>query len=762
MKQGVLKWLSREWSIILAFLAVISLFLIIPYIPTEARLSAIERQELDGINTLFREGRLQETKNGLESFARRHPGSPLLGEVNFLLASAILNLARDKFSLSKAWQILAYLEEARRLGMGDNKIDSVLYEVACLLRENDELKDAISIYSTLRERMGDKILLDIALTYSMFKDVLGEEFLPTALGYIEEFLLKAKGKEITDGYLLKAEILKRHKRFSAALDTLNFAEDKGVSPKFYIERAKLNIKLQKIDNASSDLQKVLEVGNSQEKDIATYFLGTICIIKNDPEAIQFFNKLIGSPILSGLPILCKGKFQLSEHSEEAFENILAGLKLVKKPVTFEEFDFNVDEFYLLLKRLWEGTEESETLLKYPVILQEFSRLYPNEPRYLEDCAKIYAKIAKDYKRKSLEVKKIGNLATYLELGQKVDNFYSKSGEYFLRITILPDIREDVKANAFKSAADVFLEGGYYLRASENYHTFGEYFPSDQSIVFQEAVSLKMAKLYERALNVFERCIEQFKKDSPYTAKAVVEKAKILLDLGKCQDAVSTVDMILKDESMEYGLAPTDFIWRYALFLKGLAHFEMARVAKTEPQTDERKVSNLFTQSRGIFTEFLKRYGEDINCDSRILAAFYIARTYTDEKRWKDALDFYKKSIRFAEKREEFLGDEEKEVLKQTHFYIGDIYFIVGDYKDALEAYTIGYRKYIADKDRIWGLVGISKTYLKMGQEEQAKLWLENAKNTFSENEKVYIEAPRGFGANFWKKMISEIEEKLPR
>ena len=779
----------HEWNVILSFVAFFSLLFIYPYIPTKARLEAMERDELESVKYFISNAYYDDAKKGIAAFVERHPSSNFVAEAYYLLARIDIDVTKEKgFFAPNLNSAISNLKSAAEYGFEKSKVDASLLEVAYILRDNNSLDKSIEIFKSLT--VGDKyqpsILLDIAISYALYRTVTPEDEvtrLKQSFEYIDKFLAVASEAERIDGHLVKARCLRLHNKYRGASDILDAIEktykDSPKMPLLYLERGKLYLKQGILDKAEQDLITAL-TGLTEKSlaDEATYFLGETYLKGRDKRAIAQYQKLIQTgSLLSPIANLSAGRYLFSTKRDESLEYIVAGLRGIITTIMLDKYEFDVPAFRDMLKEVLTAESNVEKLVRYVDILKEIERLYPSNLVYFRDSSEVYKRIASHYTRLGDEQLGAGLENEAVKMYNIANSYYMKSALKYLDIVGISELSDNEKASAYRDAADAFFTGKYYINAAENYGIYSHYNLNPQYGVFMEGLSLKLNGIYEAkdpsapdALKAFNKCIANFNKFSDYTRKAILEKGKILMELGRYQLAIEEFNRLLQDEQGLYDANPLSDEWRRALYLKGVTYYLIASKQRRDALSSKnenmmKNVTNVISNARTTFSEFVERYVSNVGTNSKpdglgLGAMFYLAKTYSDENQWGDALKHFRSAVEFGLVVYNELNGEEKEMLKQSYFNIGDMLFNTGNYPDARKAYDSAYRKYSADKERIWGLIGISRCYLKMGKNDEAKLWYENAKNTLESKRDAYKEAPRGFGVEFWESRLNDLKVEI--
>lgn len=278
------------------------------------------------------------------------------------------------------------------------------------------------------------------------------------------------------------------------------------------------------------------------------------------------------------------------------------------------------------------------------------------------------------------------------------------------------------------AADHYYRGGSYSRASR---VLREYLRNEA----RRRNSLALLRLGEcllamgrvdESLLVFTECSEFHRKDAAsYPARVL--SAHAYLEKGLPDKAEQ---MLLANLSGE--LAPTSIEWRDSLFALAEMYYQMRRDQDAIPKLEE----------------FIRRYPEE---PRSVKAKYYLAEIYAriawnqmtstydrrDDMRssiagretLSRALEYYRqvRTDLDAQWEAEEPTEETRKILRNTYFGIGWACYHLGQFNDAMAAYTTVTNRFQAEPEVLQAYLEIARCRLAMGQTAQARISLEQAR-----------------------------------
>jgi tetratricopeptide (TPR) repeat protein len=775
---------SREWPVILGFVAILSLPLY-PFIkPTPQKILAAQQRELELAQHLIKLNDYRSAEFKLIEFFKRYPGSKLLPEAYFTLARAIIeSLKEEGFVAFRLDNALELLSRARKGGIPEGRLADLEHQAAILLEENKSYQKAIEIYKGLVPTLGPRILLKIAKIYGLSLPVSPEDIhsrIIDTFAYLDRYIGEVPKDQALAAHLLKLKVFDRFKEYEAATELISMlkqaylqAKDKEKGLIEFVE-GKILLHMDKIDLAErSFLASTRYLAKEQillEK--ALYYLGYTRMLKLDPKTMVPLSELIAAKsVLTPIAHLVAGRYYLGLPSpegmgKEAFTHLSLGLKGLKDTGLLTEYELKLETIRDILKSQWVKETSGKFVKEYLTIMREIERIEPEEVKYKQDVADIYLHLARIYRRESDQERLAGNLTYSQELLLLSDTYHHKRAQKLLEITVMgAHLPHSRIAEAYRQAAEAYRSGRYFIQAAETFAKYAKFLTQPQEALLNQAICLKSAKVYHTedpekpdALKILDSCIKLFDPKSPLTHQAMFERIEILIELGRYEAAISDSNLILKDDLGVYGVTPESDIWKGAIYFNGLASFKLAQKLSSEGTHPQEEIIRIYRQAREAFGEYLERYQDNLP-PYGLECTFYMARLEFLEERWESSVSYLRKTVELVK---EEIGTQAG-IAKLACFYIGDAYYNLGDYTRAIRAYEAAIRRYAGDKDRIWGLIGLARSYLRLGKLKSAINWFENARTIFEINRKAFEqESAQEFGAGFWSNQLATLEKEIEK
>jgi len=278
------------------------------------------------------------------------------------------------------------------------------------------------------------------------------------------------------------------------------------------------------------------------------------------------------------------------------------------------------------------------------------------------------------------------------------------------------------------AAEHYYRGGSYSRASRVYREYlrNEARRRNPIALLRLGECLLALGRVDEALLVLNECIEFHRKDAAsYSARLLAAHAH--MEKGSLDKAE---EMLLANLSGE--LAPTSVEWRDSLFTLGEMYYQLRRDQDAIPRLEEA----------------IRRYPEDPRSTK---AKYYLAEIYsrlawnrmmlspsssaatpdmaTIRNDFLRSLHYYRQvqsDLDFQWTTEEPSEDTRK-MLRNTYFAIGRVCYHLGQFAEAVAAFTTITNRFQAEPEVLDAYVEIARCRRAMGQNPDARIALEQAK-----------------------------------
>jgi len=278
------------------------------------------------------------------------------------------------------------------------------------------------------------------------------------------------------------------------------------------------------------------------------------------------------------------------------------------------------------------------------------------------------------------------------------------------------------------AADHYYRGASYSRASRVYREYLRNEPRRRNPIALLRLGeclLAMGRIDESLL-VLQECVEFHRKDAAsYSARLLTAQAyseKGLPDKAE--------EVLLANLSGE--LAPTSVEWRDSLFALGEMYYQLGRDQDAIPRLEE----------------FLRRYPQDPRTVktqyylgeihfriawNRMISSYNRQETPQNSATIRDpllqSLGYYRQVQNTLDSHwgTEEPTDETRKLLRNTYFGIGAACYHLGQFNDALAAYTTVTNRFQADPEVLDAYIEIARCRQAMGRPKDVRIALEQAR-----------------------------------
>lgn len=735
--------LWREWPLIAAILGIASLALL----PTLARSPELrDQRERQALDELKRRVDLDPaaTEPLLRAFIAAHPESHRLPEARFFLGKAIIQRGRagefpGPYALGAAWTAIS---SAREGGFEAARTWELQREIARQLDERGYFREATLRFSEIhRAGVMPDAALDLARTLAKraLRDPAAREaLLDEAASRISEYLRTAPPEKRLRAFLTQSDIYWRAGRYSEILPLLlrelrefPSEEDQG---RLYLELGKALTRQHRHDEALEALDRAEQLlGETSWRDHAVFFKAVLHQRAGEPECAELCERLfrLNSPLVP-VARLVLGLYELEvrAQSSDPIGALSAGLAEIRRPAIFDEAGFDFDEFYRSVRQSWVKEEDRATLVRTAALYRDLTRLYPASTAYVRDHALVWLKAGE----------------------------HAKAAERFLALAALvgdPAERE----RAVHEAADACAAAkDLHARAATLYRKYFELNPkANAEGLYLQAQELQREGCYRSprtgesdALSVFAEYIQRARPEDPLLPKALLQRGRMLAELGLREDAVEEFGRLLSGTE---GLAidPTAPEWAEALLGRGRALLELVVSMPAETPTLRRR--KLAAEGRNDLREYLERYSERFDHRAgSVEASSLLARSAILERDWPAAME--------ALARIESLTEPGSEERQQARFLKGDALFGQGQWDRAVEAYSAAYRADLTSDDRLWGLIGRARAYVRLGRREEARRDFENGRAIYDGRKEMFDRSLAGKGKDIWGPALQALGKEL--
>jgi len=278
------------------------------------------------------------------------------------------------------------------------------------------------------------------------------------------------------------------------------------------------------------------------------------------------------------------------------------------------------------------------------------------------------------------------------------------------------------------AADHYYRGASYSRASRVYR---EYLRNEArrrnpiALLRLGECLLAMGRIDESLL-VLQECIEFHRKDAAsYSARLLAAYA--YLEKGLPDKAE---EMLLANLSGE--LAPTSVEWRDSLFALGEMYYQMGRDQDAIPRLEE-SIRRYPQDPRSVKSQYYLAEIHSRIAWNRMISSYNRQDTPQNSATVRGALlrslEYYRQVQNTLDSQWgiEEPTEETRKILRNTYFGIGFACYHLGQFNDALAAYTTVTNRFQADPEVLDAYIKIARCRQAMGQPGDVRIALEQAR-----------------------------------
>jgi TolA-binding protein len=234
---------------------------------------------------------------------------------------------------------------------------------------------------------------------------------------------------------------------------------------------------------------------------------------------------------------------------------------------------------------------------------------------------------------------------------------------------------------------------------------------------------------QRALQSLHECIQQHPRDvAIYRARLLASRAAV--NLGDLRQA----ETFLQDNLNGEQLTPASKEWRDSLFALAELLHDVGRyreaIQRLEESLQRYPDAPQATVTQYLLADSLRRQAMDLRArpDKEISSLVRGERAGESQRLFHRALEVYGfLQGNLSRRDEESLTPQEKAVLRNSRFAIGDTCFALQRYADALRAYQSAANHYATSPEALDAYLQIANVYRRMDRPAEARTSLEQAR-----------------------------------
>lgn len=310
------------------------------------------------------------------------------------------------------------------------------------------------------------------------------------------------------------------------------------------------------------------------------------------------------------------------------------------------------------------------------------------------------------------------------------------------------------------SSQCYMEGHDYIHAAEvlqEYLNNGSRQRHPQALVDLGEAQLNLGRM-DGALAAFEECIEFHPRDAAaYRARLIASQAHE--EKGEMEQAET-----LLDSNLNGHLAPSSIEWRDSLFAIGRLYYREGRYEEAAERLEEA----------------VRRWPPS-ECDQTLPAYFLLAECYrshaailrkqvdndlvesvrqTNLRRVYNhltkACEYYALVQQSLNERQESqqLTEVERKTLRNCYFAIGATWFDLGDYENAIRAYTAASTRYQNSPEALEAYVQIARAYQRLSNPQEARATVRRGEEVLKrlESQADFLQSTN-LDAQQWKELL---------
>jgi len=322
----------------------------------------------------------------------------------------------------------------------------------------------------------------------------------------------------------------------------------------------------------------------------------------------------------------------------------------------------------------------------------------------------------------------------LGLAEATANEAQKKHLYLTSAAVLDGLAQDYPGSdhvpdALWNAAEALYKAGEYAAATGTYRRFAESKwddPRASEAIYKRGLCYKMLGLHDAAIQAF-RVNEVSFPFVIYAYESRYEKGRCYLAKGDAATAQKVLLDILHDPKF----SPESSVWRRALFCLGEAYW-------SDGEAEE---------AANVLGEALERYPSDPEANR---ARWMLAESFMSLSLYVEAINELKALVSTMPATAENIPQ-----LTQASLLLGDCYYTLQEYREALESYKDAVRYSGKATEAGWALFQTANCYYNIGEVDSARAAYKRAKLVISSlPEDAFSAAPEGLRKKFWEELLA--------
>lgn len=772
---------GREWPILFALAAIVSLWWLPPNVPTAGNWKAKDQGILARAGELHAAGRSDEALALIARYFAERAGSTLIGDAHLTEARIRVDILKrqtpppvDQIRLAEQ----AYAR-ARDAGVPEPQMRQERLDLARWLASRGFYGEAYDVQNELRKDLTDGILQQLQflegakLAARSDRPDLGER---RALFLLEQFdrvmgdsalrawgvSARARVESILASRRLPAAVNDEEReaavrRFESALERMSEALVEfprgDHRAEHFLERARLYKRMaalrpsQKdffLSQARLDLDRAIELGTGPVHEEAAYQFGDVLRMAGVPGALDALEDVIeAGGEAAPLARIAQARALLEQTGYVSFPEYLKGLGALEARGPIEAYDLDVGE---VIEELSEAGRRAATpAATYDVILllRELRRLYPENVALTAVTSELYLRAARMLGERRLEALAERDEERARSDRRAATEYYKRYADLRAQLAEQPDLGQRERERYRREAANMLYEGRLFDRAAEAYARASAN-PLDR---LMQGLSLKHAGAVPAAFDTLSIFTGTYDDANILMPTALLLEGDALAQMGRHADALDRYKRVQQirgptdpDKFLGVLLKDTEGIrldlwddppgevdptyWGESFVSIARTAYRWARQEQASGSPELRR--RALMEGAGALDEYRRRYLAGYEAGTApppagALSVYYLTALFTlEEGRWKDADAPLEQAVRLGRSRDYADTPSERRMWRTAHTLLGDAALSREEFGSAEARYDEAVRRFNAHPESMFARVGKLKALIAQGKLDEAK------------------------------------------
>lgn len=767
---------AREWPLIGALVAAVSLVNLPANIPTSANWQVKDDLVLTVARARLEAGNADGALELTERFTKKRSDSMILDRMWFLDAQA--RVARIRAN-PVPQEVRKAENSFRRAVEAEFPEPAVRAERLALIEflggQGLHVEAYIAADELMRDTADDPQMLLEGAIWAARAGVSGrsEKFRDAseAVRLLAEFERRTAGdprlRALSEP--VRARILSMQGRDAEALDGLNFALvefNQGAHlPATYVQRARVLRRLARRSPAPAELlaeaRRDLEEALARTKDPlladeAKVLLGDTLRTLGLPVARDRLRELVEAETPSA-PMARLSLARTRINGAIDFVGAQEGLAGIPSRFALEAYDLDVAELVAEIERDGLGSAEPERTLQAADLIHELRRLYPEREGLKAQESDLSLQAARQLAARARRLQERDDAAGAAADRRAAADQYLRSAELQKELSAAADLpRTDVEDHLRRQANRLF-EGRLFQKAAQAYEALFKMRPDERLDHLMQAVSFREAGDVLRAHAILSEFIGRYSDVEFLKPDALLMDGEVLSEMGRYADAIARFrrvrelaavgpdapDLFWSDQlpraqgirldlwGREAAARGSLTYWGRSLLGTADAAYQWARLERgllAKDEKAERRRGEALEAGIGALEEFSERYlaGVPVPPGGALKVAYLEALLKIEQDRWPEATGLIGRALEIGQRPDYPMSGEEERMFRAAHTLFGDAALLAGDYPEAERRYDKAVRRNGGRPEVMFAWIGRVRAAMGLGQTTRAKSLLQEA------------------------------------